>query len=62
MIDFGCIVDGYCSDMTRTLSVGDPGPEARHVWEVVRDAQQLGRDAVARGRRLRAPSTRRAAT
>jgi Xaa-Pro aminopeptidase len=49
VIDFGCIVDGYCSDMTRTLSVGDPGPEARHVYEVVRDAQQLGRDAVSAG-------------
>jgi Xaa-Pro aminopeptidase len=49
VIDFGCIVDGYCSDMTRTLSVGDPGPEARHVYEVVRDAQQLGRDAVIAG-------------
>ena len=35
VIDFGCIVDGYCSDMTRTVSVGDPGPEARRVWDVV---------------------------
>ena len=49
LFDLGCIVDGYCSDMTRTLSVGDPGPEARHVYEVVRDAQQLGRDAVSAG-------------
>jgi Xaa-Pro aminopeptidase len=49
VIDFGCVVDGYCSDMTRTLSVGDPGREARHVYEVVRDAQQWGRDAVGAG-------------
>jgi Xaa-Pro aminopeptidase len=49
VIDFGCIVDGYCSDMTRTVSVGDPGPDARHLWEVVRTAQANGRDAVREG-------------
>jgi Xaa-Pro aminopeptidase len=49
VIDFGCIVDGYCSDMTRTVSVGDPGPDARRLWEVVRESQQAGRDAVAAG-------------
>jgi Xaa-Pro aminopeptidase len=47
--DFGCIVDGYCSDMTRTVSVGDPGPEARRVWDVVRDSQWAGREAVRAG-------------
>ena len=49
VIDFGCIVDGYCSDMTRTLSVGEPTPEARRMWDVVFAAQQAGRDAVAAG-------------
>jgi len=49
VIDFGCVVDGYCSDMTRTVSVGDPGPEARHVWDVVLASQQAGRDAVRAG-------------
>lgn len=49
VIDFGCVVDGYCSDMTRTVSVGDPGPEARRLWDVVRESQQAGRDAVAVG-------------
>jgi Xaa-Pro aminopeptidase len=49
VIDFGCIVDGYCSDMTRTVSVGDPGPEARHIWDTVLLAQQTGCDAVAVG-------------
>ena len=47
--DFGCIVDGYCSDMTRTVSVGDPGPDARRVWDVVRESQSAGRDAVRAG-------------
>jgi len=46
VIDFGCVVDGYCSDMTRTLSVGDPGPDARRMFDVVRDAQESGREAV----------------
>ncbi len=45
--DFGCIVDGYCSDMTRTVSVGDPGPDARHLYEVVLESQQAGRALVA---------------
>ena len=45
--DFGCIVDGYCSDMTRTVSVGDPGPDARHLYDVVLASQQAGRALVA---------------
>ena len=54
VIDFGCMVDGYCSDMTRTVSVGDPGPEARRVWDTVLDAQQRGSAAVAVGVECRA--------
>ena len=49
VIDFGCIVDGYCSDMTRTVSVGDPGPEATRMWETVLASQQAGRAAVGPG-------------
>jgi Xaa-Pro aminopeptidase len=45
--DFGCIVDGYCSDMTRTVSVGDPGADARHVYDVVLQSQRAGRARVA---------------
>ena len=45
--DFGCIVDGYCSDMTRTVSVGDPGADARHLYDVVLASQQAGRALVA---------------
>jgi len=49
VIDFGCTVDGYCSDMTRTVSVGDPGPEARRVWDVVAESQAAGREALRAG-------------
>jgi Xaa-Pro aminopeptidase len=49
VIDFGCVVDGYCSDMTRTVSVGDPGADARRLWDTVLVAQRAGRDAVAVG-------------
>jgi Xaa-Pro aminopeptidase len=47
--DFGCIVDGYCSDMTRTVSVGDPGPDARRLYETVLESQRAGRAAVRPG-------------
>jgi Xaa-Pro aminopeptidase len=49
VIDFGCIVDGYCSDMTRTVSVGDPGSEATRMFDVVAESQRAGRDAVRAG-------------
>ncbi len=49
ILDFGCIVDGYCSDMTRTVSVGDPGPAARALWDLVIEAQAAGRDVVRAG-------------
>ena len=49
VVDFGCTVDGYCSDCTRTVSVGDPGPRARRLWEVVAEAQAAGRAAVRAG-------------
>jgi Xaa-Pro aminopeptidase len=41
LIDFGCIVDGYRSDMTRTLFVGDVPDEIRRYHDAVREAQAL---------------------
>ena len=47
--DFGCIVDGYCSDMTRTVSVGQPSTDATRLWDLVHTAQAAGRDVVKAG-------------
>lgn len=48
-MDFGCVVDGYHSDMTRTVSYGEPPAELRDVYDVVRTAQQLGVDSARPG-------------
>ncbi len=48
--DFGVILCGYCSDMTRTLHVGRPRAESRRVYESVREAQQAGLEAVRPGK------------
>ena len=46
LIDTGCQVQGYNSDITRTYVFGEPTPEHRRVWEVERQAQQAAFDAV----------------
>lgn len=47
--DFGVILAGYCSDMTRTVCVGRPSREARGFYEAVREAQLAGVEAVRPG-------------
>jgi len=47
--DFGVILAGYCSDMTRTVHVGLPQPKARRVYNGVREAQQAALEAVKPG-------------
>jgi Xaa-Pro aminopeptidase len=49
VLDFGGTVDGYGSDITRTVSVGEPTQEVKQVYEVVRAAQQAGFEAVGAG-------------
>ena len=41
-MDFGCVYDGYCSDMTRTVAVGQPTQEMERVYSVVLAAQKAG--------------------
>jgi Xaa-Pro aminopeptidase len=48
-LDFGCVVDGYHSDMTRTVAFGEPPAELREVYDVVLRAQRAGIEALATG-------------
>jgi Xaa-Pro aminopeptidase len=49
VFDYGAKVDGYCSDCTRTLAVGEPDAEAAEVYELVRRAQAAGLEAIHAG-------------
>ncbi len=48
-MDFGALVDGYHTDMTRTVAFGEPATELRKVHDVVAAAQQAGIDALRPG-------------
>ncbi len=45
-MDFGCILDGYCSDMTRTVCIGKASEEMRLVYDTVLKAQENAISAV----------------
>ena len=46
VLDFGGVLDGYCSDVTRTVSIGPPSPEARRLYTAVYDAHQAAIAAI----------------
>ncbi|RCW43875.1 Xaa-Pro dipeptidase [Halopolyspora algeriensis] len=45
-MDFGALVDGYHSDMTRTVVLGSPAEWQREIYELVAASQAAGREAV----------------
>ena len=49
LLDFGCRVRGYCSDLTRTVGVGPISDERRDVYRTVLEAQRAGIEAVRAG-------------
>jgi Xaa-Pro aminopeptidase len=49
VFDMGAKLDDYCSDGTRTFATGEPGEEAREVYEVVLSAQRAALEAVEPG-------------
>ena len=54
IVDMGCIVDGYCSDCTRTFATGELSDEAGEVYELVLAAQQESLAAIRAGAECKA--------
>ena len=51
-LDFGCVLAGYCSDMTRTIGVGKLSEKSVHIYNTVKEAQQIALDAIKPGVKL----------
>jgi Xaa-Pro aminopeptidase len=49
IIDIGASLRGYKSDITRVVCIGRPGEELRKVYDIVREANERGREAVRPG-------------
>jgi Xaa-Pro aminopeptidase len=49
VLDYGVILAGYCSDMTRTVHVGAPGQKQKALYQAVLDAQLAAISAVRPG-------------
>jgi len=49
VIDWGAVLDGYCSDCTRTVASGEVGEQARIVYDLVLEAQLAGLEQVRPG-------------
>ena len=49
VLDIGGVLDDYCSDMTRTVFLGEPSPEMRKIYEIVKGAQQAALDFIKPG-------------
>ena len=49
VVDFGCLHNGYHSDMTRTFAVGKVDPFAEEIYNIVREAQTRALDALKPG-------------
>jgi len=50
-LDFGCILDGYCSDMTRTIAIGEINSRQKEIYDVVLKAQKAACEYVGVGKK-----------
>lgn len=53
IIDIGATLNGYKSDVTRVVQLGEPSAEVRRAYDLVKEANQRGREAVKPGVRAR---------
>jgi Xaa-Pro dipeptidase len=49
VMDYGARLDGYCSDITRTVAVKEKKSRAAEVYEIVREAQRSAFESVSKG-------------
>lgn len=52
-MDFGAVIDGYCSDMTRTVAIGKIDDEQKRVYETVLKAQEAAIAAIKPNKKCR---------
>jgi Xaa-Pro aminopeptidase len=50
VVDIGCVLDGYCSDMTRTICLGKSSPKYLEIWDIVMRAHEAAKGTVRSGR------------
>jgi Xaa-Pro aminopeptidase len=48
-LDFGALYNGYISDITRTVAVGEPSEQLKEIYQVVLDSQVLGVEKIGPG-------------
>lgn len=48
-LDFGAYYNGYVSDMTRTIAVGEPSDKLKEIYDIVLQAQLLGVEKIGPG-------------
>jgi len=49
LMDYGCVYDGYCSDMTRTVAVGYADEKTKNIYDTVLKAQLAAIDSIKAG-------------
>ncbi len=49
VMDLGVLVDGYCSDLTRTICLGEPDEQFRRIYDIVLTAQLMAEERIEAG-------------